>query len=511
MRTLYNNAQIYGQKATAFSVKEGVFEAFYETAEPAQYDEVVDLKGRTVLPGFNDAHGHFMGLSYMAKMRSLGTVKTLSDLQTALGGIDGFTMGVHYDDKVLKLRRYLNKSDLDAIEKDQPLMVLRVCGHFAVANTAAIEVAKAYHANRPDAQNVDFDLGHFKEEAIKWLQAPFFNPDVESLKADILWAQDHVLKHGVTAFASDDFITYPVPYERIISAYHDLAQSGALKVRIYQQAHLKPHDLLLDFLNKGYAHQQVGRFKMGPSKLLVDGSLGAQTAAMKAPYQGSENTGLLNYDVETLTQYIQTLNTHRMDYAWHAIGDAATQAIIDATQKAGLYKGAKPSIIHAQLTGQDEVKAMAELGIGALIQPIFLDDDIPVINDYLGDKGQDTYLFKSLYDLVPTALSTDAPIVSIRPFDNLYCAITRTSLKYPEAGAHRLDQALTMEAALRGYTEMGAYFMNEDRLGKLMPGYLADFIVVTGFDPNDVESLKRTTVEMTFIEGHNVYTADSKS
>ena len=511
MRTLYINAKIYGQSATAFSVKDGVFEVFFDTNDTSNFEEVVDLKGRTVLPGFNDAHGHFMGLSYMAKMRSLANVKTLADLSEAFEGINGFTMGVHYDDKVLKLSRYLDIRDLDAIEKDHPLIVLRVCGHFAVANTAAIEIAKAYHASRPDAQNVDYDLGHFKEEAIKWLQAPFFNPDVESLKADILWAQDHVLKHGVTAFASDDFITYPVPYERIISAYHDLAQSGALKVRIYQQAHLKTHDLLLDFLNKGYAHQQVGRFKMGPSKLLVDGSLGAKTAAMKAPYQGSDNTGLLNYDVALLTQYIQTLNTHQMDYAWHAIGDAATQAIIDATQKAGLYKGAKPSIIHAQLTGQEEVSQMAKLGIGALIQPIFLDDDIPVIDDYLGPKGQDTYLFKSLYDAVPTALSTDAPIVSVSPFDNLYCAITRTSLKYPEAGAHRLDEALSIDEAIKGYTEMGAYFMNEERLGKLKAGYLADFIVVAGFDPNDVESLKRTTVEMTFIEGHNVYTADSKS
>ena len=495
----FKNAKIYGRSETAFEVKDGRFTRFYEAS-----DAGTDLEGQWVMPGFNDAHGHFIGMAYMNKMRPLKSVKSVAELAAAFKDASGFMMGVHYDDKVLNLGRYLEKKDLAGLS-DQPLIILRICGHFAVANQAAIDHALAFHQDRPAPVNVDFEKGHFKEEAIKWLQAPFFNPSVKDLEADILWAQDHVLKYGITAFASDDFITYPVPYERVIHAYQNLAENNLLKVRLYQQAHLKTLDLFDDFIKKGYPHQAYGRFKMGPSKLLVDGSLGAKTAALKQPYVNTDNRGLLNYDKATLKAYIKRLNALKMDYAWHAIGDLTTQVIIDATREEGLYEGARPAIIHAQLTGAAEIKEMAALNIGAQVQPIFLDDDLPIIKDYLGEKADDTYLFKSLYQRVPTALSTDAPIVEVNPFLNLYTAITRTSIQYPDLAPHLLRESLTLAEALDAYTAKSAYFMREDELGALKEGFKADFIVVKDFDPDAVESLKKATVLMTVIEGEIAY------
>lgn len=503
---LYTNARIYGRQETAFTVKDGYFDQFFH-AHQIPDTPATDLAHQWVLPGFNDAHGHFIGIAYMAKMRPLHQVKTLPDLAAAFDDIKGFTMGVHYDDKQLALGRYLEKADLDQIHADIPLIVLRMCGHFAVANSAAIKMAKAYHQKGPSFAHVDFAKGHFKEDAIKWLQAPFFNPSEKTLQAEILAAQAHVLAHGITAFASDDFITYPVPYERIIKAYQSLAKTGALKVRLYQQAHLKSLALLDDFLDKGYAHQQYGRFKMGPSKLLVDGSLGAKTAAMKTPYQDSQDRGLLNYDAKTLHAYLQKINAHQMDFAWHAIGDRATQVIIDAVKATGLFKGARPAIIHAQLTGLEEIHQMKALGIGAQVQPIFLDDDIPVIHAYLGDKANDTYLFKTLYENLPTALSTDAPIVDVNPFHNLYTAITRRSLKYPQLNPHLAEEAMNIDQAIDAYTHQAAYFMREDDLGVIAPGYQADFIVVKDFDINTVASLKKAAVMRTVIAGQTEYLA----
>jgi predicted amidohydrolase YtcJ len=329
---LYYNAKIYGRNETAFNVRAGKFDTFYHSLGQIPSD-ATDLNGQWVLPGFNDSHGHFIGIAYLAKMRSLENTRTLHDLKAVFAGVSGFAMGVKYDDKVLDLGRYLEKADLEALNIPHPIIVLRVCGHFAVANQAAMDRAKAFHDHSPAEQNVDFERGHFKEEGIKWLQAPFFNPSVDDLKEEILWTQNHVLKYGITAFASDDFITYPVPYERVIEAYQELATKEALRVRLYQQAHLKTLDLIDDFFKKGYAHKKYGRFTMGPSKLLVDGSLGAQTAAMKAPYQGTQNTGLLNYDKETLKAYLSRLNKYKMDFAWHAIGDRTTQVIIDAVNE----------------------------------------------------------------------------------------------------------------------------------------------------------------------------------
>jgi predicted amidohydrolase YtcJ len=501
---LYYNAKIYGRNETAFNVRGGKFDTFYHSLGQMPSD-ATDLNGQWVLPGFNDSHGHFIGIAYLAKMRSLENTRTPHDLKAVFAGVSGFAMGVKYDDKVLDLGRYLEKADLEALNIPHPIIVLRVCGHFAVANQAAMDRAKAFHDHSPAEQNVDFERGHFKEEGIKWLQAPFFNPSVDDLKEEILWTQNHVLKYGITAFASDDFITYPVPYERVIEAYQELATKEALRVRLYQQAHLKTLDLIDDFFKKGYAHKKYGRFTMGPSKLLVDGSLGAQTAAMKAPYQGTQNTGLLNYDKETLKAYLSRLNKYKMDFAWHAIGDRTTQVIIDAVNEEGLFKGARPAMIHAQLTGLEEIKQMKALNIGAQIQPIFLDDDLPIIKTYLGPKAADTYLFKTLYDSVPTSLSTDAPIVSVNPFLNMYAAITRTSIKYNELPPHLKQEALTLPEAIEAYTRQGAYFMRQEKLGALDEGFLADFIVVKDLDFNDVESLKKATVMLTVIEGEIEY------
>ena len=504
---LYYNAKIYGRNETAFNVRAGKFDTFFHSLDEMPAN-ATDLNGQWVFPGFNDAHGHFIGISYMAKMRSLKDVTTLDLLAGAFHGVTGFTMGVQYDDKQLTLGRYLEKADLDALNLEVPVIVLRICGHFAVANQKAIDIAKAYHPDLPITPNVDFDKGHFKEDAIKWIQAPFFNPSVEDLQEDILSTQQHLLKQGITAFASDDFITYPVPYERVIEAYKILARTDRLRVRVYQQAHLRSLELMDDFLRKGYAHQKYGRFTMGPSKLLVDGSLGAQTAAMKKPYQGTSETGLLNYDKETLKAYLKKLNAKKMDFAWHAIGDRTSQVIIDAVQEEGLFDGARPAIIHAQLTGLEEIKAMKEAGIGAQIQPIFLDDDLPIIHDYLGEKAKDTYLFKTLYESVPTALSTDAPIVDVNPWMNIYAAITRSSVKYPTLKPHLQEEALSFDQAIDAYTKQGAYFMRQEKLGALNEGFIADFIVVKDLDPNDSESLKKATVTMTVIDGTIEYQAE---
>ena len=503
---LYYNAKIYGRNETAFNVRGGQFDTFFHSLDEMPKN-AIDLKGQLVLPGFNDSHGHFIGMAYMAKMRPLNTVKTLEELALAFEGISGFAMGVHYDDKQLVLNRYLEKADLDILNTEHPVIILRMCGHFAVANQKAIDMAKAYHAHLPEASNVDFDKGHFKEEAIKWLQAPFFNPTVEDLQEEILWTQDHVLKYGVTAFASDDFITYPVPYERVIEAYKAVTRNNLLRVRLYQQAHLKTLDLMDDFLSKGYAHQRYGRFTMGPSKLLVDGSLGAKTAAMKQPYVGTDNTGILNYDKETLKAYIKRLNHHKMDFAWHAIGDLTTQVICEAAAEEGLFDGARPAIIHAQLSGLEDIQKMKALGIGAQIQPIFIDDDLPILSTYLGDKAEDTYLFKTLYENVPTAMSTDAPIVSVNPFINMYVAITRSSVKYPDLAPHLKKEGLTIDEAIDAYTTKGAYFMRQEKLGALKEGYIADFVVVKDLDLKDVETLKKASVTMTVIEGQIEYQA----
>ena len=504
MRTLYTNASLYGHSARHFSVVSGTFDAFYTEIPTESFDEVIDLKGQTVLPGFNDSHGHFLGLRYIARQVSLAGAKTLDDVKTLFQGKKTLIRASLFNENTFETGELLDRTTLDQFRDDIPVLVLRVCGHILMANSKAIAMIQEKLGMKA-SEKADLERGLFYEEMISAVMSVFLNPSQVEIEEDLLAAQGMAFKEGITSFQTDDFITYPVPYERIIKAYEAL--EGTLKIRIQQQCHLNTLDKLDDFLNKGYAHKRYGRAVMGPSKLLVDGSLGGKTAAMHAPYVGTNENGLLNFSKETLMAYIEKLNAHDMDLAWHAIGDRASAVILDALEAVPLRNNHRHALIHAQLTGRAEIKRMEALNVGAMIQPVFLDDDIPILEKLLGKKASDTYLFKTLMEKVPTALSTDAPIVPLSPLTNIYHAVTRKSLKHPQVPAHLPAEGLSIPEAIDGYTKTGAYFMRDDALGELKPGFKADFVAIENIDLERIESFLTARVTLTAVEGERVYRA----
>ena len=507
MRSLYINASIYQQKATKFSVLDGHFDAFYEGLPDGTFDEVIDLNHDTVLPGFNDSHGHFLGLMYIQRQISLDGISTLKGVQEKIAKEQTLVRASHFNELGFETNALLDRDTLDGLRADIPVLVLRVCGHILMANSKATAMIEAAVGLKQPNEKFDFARGIFYEEAISEALKVFLDPSQDAIEDDLKAGEALCFEHGITSFQTDDFVTYPVPYERIIKAYEAL--SDTLKIRIQQQCHLNTLALLDDFLAKGYAHARYGRTVMGPSKLLVDGSLGGKTAAMHAPYVNTENKGILNFDQATLEAYITRLNAADMDLSWHAIGDRASAVILNAIEAVPLRQTHRHALIHAQLTGQAEITKMQRLNVGAMIQPIFLDDDIPILKRTLGAKASDTYLFKTLYDTVPTALSTDAPIVPLSPLRNIYTAVTRKSIKHPSVGPHLKDQALSIEEAIDGYTKGGAYFMRDDQLGALKPGYKADFTVIKQLDLTDIESFLTAKVVMTTVHGERVFERSS--
>lgn len=504
MRTLYTNATLYGHFARHFSVVDGTFDAFYTEIPKESFAETIDLHGQTVLPGFNDSHGHFLGLRYIARQVSLAGVKTFDDVKELFQGKKTLIRASLFNENTFETGALLERDVLDSLRADIPVLVLRVCGHILMANSKAIAMIQE-KLGIPASEKADLKRGIFYEEMIGQVMSVFLDPSQREIEEDLLAAQGMAFKEGITSFQTDDFITYPVPYERIIKAYEAL--EGSLKIRIQHQCHLNTLEKLDDFLEKGYAHKRYDRAVMGPSKLLVDGSLGGKTAAMHAPYVGTNERGLLNFTKETLMAYIERLNAHDMDLSWHAIGDRASAVILDALEAVPLRQNHRHALIHAQLTGMEEIKRMEALNVGAMIQPVFLDDDIPILEKSLGKKAADTYLFKTLMDKVPTALSTDAPIVPLSPLSNIYHAVTRKSLKHPESPAHLPGQGLSIREALDGYTKMGAYFMRDAALGELKPGFKADFVVIENIDFERIESFLTARVTLTAVEGERVYRA----
>jgi len=504
MKIGFKNVTIPYHDETFLVVENGLIKGLYNNLPSEPYDLVIEGKNQVLMPGFNDSHGHFLGLSYIAKQLDVTPYQTLDALKSAFEKVDHDVIrAAHFYESNFETNSLIPKTSLESISKEKPTLILRACGHVLMANQKAIDIALDYHQSKPSNEMYDYENGWFYETAVGFILAPFLDPSLETLLEDIKMSELEAFKYGVTAFQSDDFITYPIDFERIMDAFK--VASKTLKLRLYEQVHLKTLSDFDRFIEKGYVKQSWGRIQMGPSKLLIDGSLGAKTAAMKTPYQGTSNHGLLNYDLETLREYIKRLNTHEMDLSWHAIGDLATSHILDALESVPLRKDHRHAIIHAQLTGLEEIKRMKALGVGAMIQPVFLDDDIPILEDFLGPKKEDTYLFKTLTDSVMTALSTDAPIVSLSPFLNMYHAITRTSLKHPSYGPHLKEEGLTFKEAYDGYTKNSAYFMHHGRIGEIKEGYFADLILVNHLKIDDAKSLLDAEVTLTMIEGEIVY------
>ncbi len=513
MKTAFIHGKLFNQKNDAFIVEDGKFTTFGTTAfilkQPI--DEIIDLNGDTVLPGFHDSHLHLLGIGKSMEMFNASNHKTIDALiEAAKKHQTKPFLGRGWHESQFKENRALTKDDLNKISDQDIVIIYRVCGHMVVANSVALKALKEKNIPLPEDQDsYDLTLGHFKESAIKTIMKVLPDIDQETLTRQLLIAQDHLLSQGVTAIGSDDFAMYDVPFEMILNTMKDLALDGTLKLRILEQAHLSNYDDFTRFIEEGYLHQAYGRYKMGPLKLFADGSLGARTALLSEPYSDADTLGIRIFKPERLKKYIETANANKMDIAIHAIGDQSVEEILDIIQ--GIphdqRKDRRHSIIHAQLARLDQILRMKILNVGAQTQPIFINSDIAIIQERLGLRITNSYLFNTMYRFnIPTTISTDAPVESVNPFENVYVAVTRRSIKHPEMGQYLPTEAFSMQDAIRAYTETPAYFSyQENELGKLQKNHYADFIVVENLSLKNPDTLLNAKVVETYIEGEKVY------
>lgn len=515
MKQAYINAAIPFSNHDAFIVEEGMFTHVGKKASilNQSIDEIIDLKNQTVFPGFHDSHMHLVGLGMMQSIFNASNHKTIEALIEQAKMVEmNPLVGRGFHESTIEDGRMLNKADLDKISTDKPVIIYRVCGHMVVANSKAIEIATAQNGPIPyQKDSYDLNEGLFKEEAMQYVLSIIPIPDESIIESYVLSAQETLLSHGVTSVGSDDFHVTKAHYETVLNVLKTLSESGKLKLNVYEQVNLPNIDDFNDFLEKGYALQNYGLYKHGPLKLLADGSLGARSAYMKTPYADDPSTqGIAIFDKEKLIKHFKKASEYQMDFAIHGIGDGTIEAIMDAKEYILEIDDAKKrdSIIHAQLASHDQIKRMKSLDLGAQTQPIFIASDVPIIETRLGEtRAQETYLFHTMIkNGIPTTISTDAPIESTNPFENLYVAVTRRSFKHPKHAPFIRKEAIPLSKAIKAYTEIPAYFTYQEKtLGKIQKGFQADFIVVQNFNPKVMESLLKTEVVKTYKQGTIVY------
>lgn len=543
MKTLYYNGRLYtgdreNPEASAMAVEDGriiwvgelpaVGKGSQEDAL-GDWDEKRDLKGRFLTPGLIDSHMHV--LEYGKFLQEVSLAECTGSLEEVCGRVKefieeekvpegawvcgrGWNQDYFQDEK-----RFLNCHDLDAVSTKHPIFLARACGHVVAVNSKAMELA-GVTGESPQPEDGHFrtdekgePLGIFEENAIDMVKRAMPADTLEKVKEYIAAAQKSLNGFGITSAHTDDFLALAgVGYETVLKAYRELEEEGRLTVKIYEQSQFEGTEELGEFIEKGY-HTGVGSdyVKIGPLKLVGDGSLGARTAFLTAPYADSPDTcGIPVFTQEKLDEMISYANRHGMQIAVHAIGDAMMERVMRAFEKALREcprTDHRHGIVHCQITTPALLKEFGRLSLHAYIQSIFLDYDSRIVRERVGEeRAAHTYQFKTLRELgCGVSNGSDSPVETPNVAKGIQCAVTRSSL---DGGRSFLpDQALTVEEALESYTSMGARAsFEEHEKGMLKKGMAADFVVfrddLRAMPP---QSLGRAVVEETYVDGVCVY------
>ncbi|MGD9761054.1 MAG: amidohydrolase [Candidatus Izemoplasmatales bacterium] len=453
------------------------------------------------IPAFIDSHAHMMGIGYYQEIINVNQVTSIKDIIYLLNNSEQKVLvarGFNQDN--LEERRMPTKDDLSSIKK--PVVLFRICGHVAVVNQKMLDLMNIFEDTKQvEGGSFDYKSGIFSEKALALIYKTLPKPTKEDLKRYLINANQILLENGITKIASDDFSSFGVPYELVIEAIKEVDQAGLLDVSIVKQVNL-PIDELRDFIKKGYANQKFGKLKMGPLKILADGSLGGRTAALNEPYDDDlENIGILTFNDNELSELVEAAIANDMDCVVHAIGDRTTDQVIKTFKKVqDKYPDKTPNnaIIHAQITNREQIELMKKYAIGAIVQPIFINSDIKIVNERIGKRSKESYLFKTMYDKVSLGFSTDSPVEPVNPFKNIYCAISRKSIDFPHFEELNKEEKFTVEEALKAYTVNNLPFIYEDRIDDYIE-ISKDVFNVTNEEIKDILVLK------TFIAGKLVY------
>lgn len=492
--------------------------------------EIIDLKGKLILPGFNDSHMHLVNLGYTLSKVSLYGVSSLDEIGkriyeyieenklkkgTWIMG-NGWNQDYFQDEK-----RFPTRYDLDKISTEYPIVITRICGHVIVANSLALKLLNITK-DTPQVEGgyIDVDeygepLGIFREKAIYIVFNSLPSPLNEEIKRMIKKAVKELNKQGITSVGTDDFGALPNrDYKQILKAYFELKDNKELNVRVNEQCLLGTKDEFTSFLEEGYNTSWGDEnFRIGPLKILLDGSLGARTAALTKPYNDQHDTiGILTMEEEELYDLVEFAHKNNTQLAIHAIGDRAIYVAMEGIERA-LKKYTRNNhrhgIVHCQITDEVLLNKFKELELIAYIQPIFLDYDWKIVRDRVGEELEKTsYNWKTLVNKrVNIACGSDAPVETFNVLYGIYEAVTRMDLNGNPKGGWLPEQKLTVEEAVYGYTMGGAYSTFEENIkGSIEKGKLADLVVLSR-DIFEIpkEEIKDVEVEMTIFNGKIVY------
>lgn len=489
--------------------------------------KVIDLKGKTLMPGFIEAHSHFMlasillndtvipidyrvcdSIEMILKKVSEAVQKTKPGEWIVLQG---------YDQNKLKERRHPHYKELDEAAPNNPVWCVRADLHTGVCNSLALQKAGWTKESASKFQPGELQLddkgeltGLLKEECFGYMNSLVSWDDDKLMEAYQL-ADAAFLKEGITSV-------------------HDAGAYGGQFVKNLQTAcqkrlvHLRIYEMIYRMLGKYsirdfiYEHIKVGlhtglgdeHFRLGPAKMLIDGSSSAPSCALKQPFSHDSSTPMiLNWTQEEMESVFLAAHRAGFQITAHCIGDRAIEQMVNTIEKVMTQyprEDARPRIEHCAIIDETLLKRIKALGIIPISNPGLVAFNAKDYNKYYGERAHMMFSHKSyLEEGILAAAGADAPCMPVSPLLGIWAALTRKDILTGEICGE--NQRIDLLSAIRMFTYNGAYASFEESIkGNIEEGKLADLIVLSeDITTCEVDRIKDLTVEQTYVDGELVY------
>jgi predicted amidohydrolase YtcJ len=482
--------------------------------------KVIDAGGKLLLPGFNDAHVHFIQGGAQLEQVNLVDASTREEFAKRIAKqvvktLKGeWILGGRWDETKWAKPELPTKELVDPVSGNTPIFVERYDGHEALANSAAMKLAgiNSKTADVPGGVIVRDGNGNptgiFKDAAQELIYKAIPPMTQERRLRAARGALKHAASLGVTS------VQHMNPEFADVATYSELAEKGELTTRIYA---VPMETDWRDQANVGIRHAWGSSYlRLGAVKGYADGSLGSQTAYMFEPFSDDPgNRGLLSDEMHppsAMRDRLMQADAAGLQIRVHAIGDRAISMMLDIfgdIEKEHGYHDQRFAIEHAQHMAQKDFERFAKLHVIASMQPYHAIDDGRWAEARLGhERARYSYAWRSFLDHgVTLAFGTDWPVAPLDPMIGLYAAVTRATLDGKNPGGWIPEEKITLPEAIEAYT-MGAAFaeFQERETGSITPGKLADMVIVSDniFDLKP-ETIRNAKVHTTIVGGKVVY------
>ena len=478
--------------------------------------KVTDLENKRVTPGFIDNHTHFgevSGLLSAVQLRDASSrhefVKRIGEFAKTMPVGKWMLMGI-WDHEAWG-GDLPKASWIDKVTQKTPVYLWRTDGHMALANSVAMKLA-GINKDTPDVAGGEIvrdkngnPTGVFKDAAMELISKVIPSITVKEQAEYFEQGINHAVSFGVTQI-------HDMGSWKHLKAFQYLHDNNNLKMRIYSFVPLQTHARLADYVAKNGRGDQLHRW--GGLKGLVDGSLGSTTAWFYNAYNDEpDKFGFPIHELNGFKDWIAAGDKAGLHVTVHAIGDRANDWLLDSFESVAKNnpknRHRRWRIEHAQHLSESAITRMNELSVIPSMQPYHAIDDGRWAEKRIGsDRIKTTYAFKSLFDAkAKVTFGSDSPVAPMNVMEGIYAAVTRATLdgKNPEGWVAK--EKISVEQALQAYTVNSAYAgFQEDKLGQLKIGFLADFVVLEqDILSIPVERIKDTKISMTVVDGRVVY------